>query len=196
MGFHRDEDHEEHLREHEQPVGHVVRAEPVREHRGQEPDPPHRHEHRDHPRDARRLVQVRDRGAHHEDRGDEDEVVEQLEPRRHLRGRVRGWQRARKGGGSSSSRERQGTSSRVTARWRRSLLLNRRDGGSRLQGYRALGVGVAVTVAVMLVVAAVGGGSGDGSSPLASATATDVTGIATTPRTTIPPRARRRPRHP
>jgi hypothetical protein len=61
-----------------------------------------------------------------------------------------------------------------------------RRGRSRLQGYRALGVGVAVTVCVMLVVAAVGGGSGDRGSPLASATATEVTGLASTPGTTAP----------
>ena len=67
-------------------VGHPV---PVGEDRGRQPDPPHRGEDDHDPTDACSVVQVRDRRAEDEDRGDEDEVVEQLEPRGHPRGRVR-----------------------------------------------------------------------------------------------------------
>ncbi|MFN8026589.1 MAG: hypothetical protein U0W40_09645 [Acidimicrobiia bacterium] len=96
-GLQRDEGDHEHLREQQHPVDGVVAVVAVHVERGGEPDPPEAHEHAHQPEDPTRVGHVRHRGAEHEDRRHEHQVVEELEPHHDLLERVRTRLRGRPG---------------------------------------------------------------------------------------------------
>ena len=77
----RDHGDQEHLCERDEAVRDVVSREAVGVERGGEPDPPDRDERPAEPHALADPLGVGEAGAQDEDRGDEDEVEEQVEPR-------------------------------------------------------------------------------------------------------------------